>query len=160
MAREKQRSNTLQKAYPLALVPLVPAVPVATWWLVGDLTDSSGDIVLDYAYQPVTFGGAGDVILGVGALLTALAAFGVLIHGTLTGRMRRAWWGVALSILAIGAYLGWAQRVWTAGVVGANFGVGLTALFGVPFVITFLLPSVWSLAVLRRAKRTGQVVPS
>ncbi|GGN50848.1 hypothetical protein GCM10010109_90450 [Actinoplanes campanulatus] len=142
------------KAYPLALVPLVPAVPVATWWLVGDLTETSGDIVLDYAYQPVTFGEAGDVILGVVAFLTALAALGVLLHGTVTGRMRNAWWGVAVSILAIGAYLGWAERIWTAGVIGANIGVGLTFLFGVPFVVTFLLPSVWSLVVLRRARRT------
>jgi len=62
----------------LAGLGLVIAAPVATWWLVGDLSTVSVDAGRDYAFQPWPVGPVTERALGIGALTVGAGAVAVL----------------------------------------------------------------------------------
>lgn len=112
---------------------LILATPVATWWLVGDLSEDAPPGALSYSYAPPAVGGDVARWLGAGATAIALVALGVSAASTWRRSLNRAWWPVLLPLVGFGAFAGWSYRVVTAGVVGANIGAGLV-IFALPVV--------------------------
>jgi hypothetical protein len=91
----------------MAAVALVVAVPVATWWLVGDQTDpdfkrrlqADGDPAIragldpDYMFRPLDIAPATERTVGGVAVALVVAALVVLVGAWLTGRLHVGGWG-------------------------------------------------------------------
>lgn len=132
----------------LAAAVFVLAVPVATWWLVGDLSTTTDDP--DYAVRPPSISSAQERVLGLGSLAMVASATVVLAAGTALGRLDPRWWAVLTPLAVTGVIVGWGYRVVTAGVIGANIGAGLVVMFGGPFVSGLLLiAAVLAVVILR-----------
>lgn len=105
----------------MAAVALVIAVPVATWWLVGDQTDpdfkrrlqAGGDPAIragldpDYLVRPLDIAPATERAVGVVAVALVVTALVVLLGAWLTGRLHVGWWGVLGLLSLVGAGCGW-----------------------------------------------------
>jgi hypothetical protein len=116
----------------VAMVALIVAVPVATWWAVGDLSTDLPDP--DYQIRPVAIGDTTEQVAGVSAAVLAVAAVVALIHAGRAGRFDRRWWPVLVELTVAGTLCGAGWRVLTAGVIGANIGAGLVLWVGAPIV--------------------------
>jgi hypothetical protein len=116
----------------VAMVALIVAVPVATWWAVGDLSTDLPDP--DYQIRPVAIGHTTEQVAGVTAAVLAVAAVVTLIHAGRAGRFDRRWWPVLVELMVAGTLCGAGWRVLTAGVIGANIGAGLVLWVGAPIV--------------------------
>jgi hypothetical protein len=116
----------------VAGVVLIAAVPVATWWAVGDLSTDLPDP--DYQIRPFDIGPTAEQVAGVSATVLAAAAVVALIHAGRAGRFDRRWWPVLVELVLAGALCGAGWRVLTAGVIGANIGAGLVLWVGAPMV--------------------------
>ena len=127
---------------PAALL-LVLATPVATWWLVGDLSTVPLSSSPDYAFHPWPISPAAARGAGIGSLLAATSMIGVLGWATLRHLLDLRWWAVLAPLLADGFIAGAGWRVMTAGGIGANIGAGFVILFGGP---AFFLLLAWALA--------------
>ena len=140
----------------MAGVVLVTAMPVATWWLVGDLSTELPDP--DYLIRPLDIGDTAEHVIGVGAVVLMAASGLALVVAGLRGRVDRRWWLVLGEMSVAGALIGAGSRVLTAGVIGANIGAGLVLGVGVPIVV-FLVGSAvvdWlSLRARRRRRPQG-----
>lgn len=126
----------------------------------GDLTDETSrrlaaeGVQLDYGIEPVSFGPAGDRIVGVLAFVAVVAAFGLFLWATVTSRLYPGWWLVLLPLVLAGVIIGYAWRVLTAGGIGANIGAGIVITFGGPFVIGLLIaPAVPAVMMWREGRR-------
>lgn len=156
----------------LAAVALVVAMPVATWWLVGDLTEPDfkrrlqpdGDQAIgagydpDYLFRPLDIAPATERAAGVVAVVLVVAAVVVLILGWRTGRLHVGWWGVLGVLSLVGAGCGWGWRVMTAGVSGANIGGAILLYLGGPIGLVLVgvaLRRVWRLITPQQAPTTG-----
>ena len=96
----------------VAAVALVMAVPVATWWLVGDQTDPELLRRLQafggepyYTVRPLDIAPAAERAVGVVAVVLVVAAVVVLVGAWLTGHLHVGWWGVLGVLSLVGA--GW-----------------------------------------------------
>jgi hypothetical protein len=116
----------------VAMVALMVAVPVATWWAVGDLSTDLPDP--DYRIRPFAIGHRTEQVAGVSAAVLAVAAVVALIHAGRAGRFDRRWWPVLVELMLAGTLCGAGWRVLTAGVIGANIGAGLVLWVGAPIV--------------------------
>lgn len=116
----------------VAMVALIVAGPVATWWAVGDLSTDLPDP--DYQIRPVAIGHTTEQVAGVTAAVLAVAAVVALIHAGRAGRFDRRWWPVLVELMVAGTLCGAGWRVLTAGVIGANIGAGLVLWVGAPIV--------------------------
>lgn len=137
---------------------LILATPVATWWLVGDMSEDAPPAALSYSYAPPVVGGGVARWLGAGATAIALIALGVSAAGTWRRTLNRAWWPVLLPLVGLGAFAGWSHRVMTAGVVGANIGAGLVIIALPVAAVTGVAGAVaaWDVGVRStRPVRTG-----
>jgi hypothetical protein len=132
----------------LCAAGLTIAAAVATWWLVGDLSTPGSDV--DYAFGPLTVDPTLERALGVGSIAVLVVALGLLASARWRGFLAR-WWSVLVPLVLVGVIVGAGLRVMTAGVIGANIGAGLVALFGGPVVVALLLWVVFrSLRLARR----------
>jgi hypothetical protein len=122
------------------------AVPVATWWLVGDLSSPGGD---DYAVRPLDVSPAVERGIGVAAVAIVVSALVVAVSAGGWTRVRR-WARPVLALAAAGVIVGWGWRVVTAGVIGANIGAGLVVLFGGPVVAVLVVGAAVDGGRLRR----------
>lgn len=105
---------------------LLVATPVAAWWLVGDISEVSGDV--DYAIRPADISPGTETAIGAAATAVALVALTVLLLPTSALRRWPRWWSVLAPLAALGVFAGWGWRVMTAGVIGANIGAGRLVL--------------------------------
>ena len=108
------------------------------WWLVGDLsyTGNTGEQGLDRLAEPPVSEGTAQVLGAGSAVLLPL----VLLIGW-------RWRAVLLPAVGLGAVVGAAGRVVTAGVIGANIGGGMVLLVS----SLVLLPlAIWLVAGWRR----------
>ena len=122
----------------VAAVLVVLAVPVVTWWLVGDQSTTSPDNA-DYVLRPpFRLSNRATRALGIGALVVALAAAASLIAASANHGFDPNWWSVVGPLLLLGTLLGLGWRVGTAGVIGANIGAGLFALFIGPVILVLI----------------------
>jgi hypothetical protein len=129
---------------------LVLATPAVTWWILGDLSEDVPDP--DYMYRPPRLSDGQEMAIGIAATAVALVSIGVVIAAL---RRRAVTSGEVLSaapLLLAAAFCGFAWRVMTAGVIGANIGGGMVLLFG-PFVLIGL--AVWSGVWWRSARRAA-----
>ncbi|HEV8528982.1 MAG TPA: hypothetical protein VGS60_15765 [Actinomycetes bacterium] len=125
-----------------AALGLLLAAPVATWWLVGDLSTVPVSDGRDYAFQPWPIDPAVARAAGAGSLVVVAVA--VVVLGWSTVRLDTRWCAVLVPLAAAGFIAGAGWRVMTAGVAGANIGAGFVVLLGGPLVLVLL---VWALAL-------------
>jgi hypothetical protein len=156
----------------LAAVALVVAMPVATWWLVGDLTDpdfkrrlqAGGDPAIragldpDYMFRPFDIAPATERTAGIVAVVLVETAAVVLILASLTGRLHGGWWAVFGPLSLVGAGCGWGWRIMTAPVSGANIGGAIMLYLGGPIglgLVGMALWAAWRLITPRQPPTTG-----
>jgi hypothetical protein len=119
----------------VATVLIVLAVPVVTWWLVGDQSTTSSDNA-DYVLRPpFRFSNRVTRAVGAGALVVTVAAAAVLIVASASHSFDPRWWSVVGPLLLLGILLGVGWRVLTAGVIGANIGAGLFTFVAGPVIL-------------------------
>ncbi|WP_146605643.1 hypothetical protein [Micromonospora craterilacus] len=146
----------LRRAVPVLVVALLLATPVATAWLVGDLTNrearrlAAEGVPLDYFLRPVSLGATGDRVVGVLACVLVILSLALLIRATATRTLDSRWWTVLLALMLSGALIGFAWRVMTAGGIGANIGAGLVVLAGGPVLLLLLIVAAVQAFRLRR----------
>jgi hypothetical protein len=145
----------------LAAVALVVAMPVATWWLVGDLTEDSAiraGYDPDYLFRPFDIAPATERAAGVVAVVLVVAAVVVLPLAWRTGRLHAGWWAVLGMLSLVGAGCGWGWRVMTAGVSGANIGGAIVLYLGGPIglgLVWVALRRAWRLITPQQPPTTG-----
>jgi hypothetical protein len=127
----------------LAAVALVLATPVATWFLVGDLSATRFDD-LDYLWRAPDLPAAMDLVVGVLAALVVVASATVLAVALRRGQVRRQWSATVVLLCAAGAVLGYAGRVVSAGVIGANIGGGMMIVLAGPLVLALVVAAAWN----------------
>lgn len=119
----------------LAAFVLLVSLPVATWWLVGDLSAEIDDP--DYMFRPPELTDGTERALGLVALVLVVGA--VVALASAARRRQLGPRDVALApLVAAGVSVEFAGRALTAGVGGANIGGGIILLFG-PFLLIGLL---------------------
>jgi hypothetical protein len=144
---------------PLTILLLTVATPVAAIWLIPDQTNDAAKqlaaqgVELDYGIEPVSFGPVADTAIGIGACAVVVACLALLASGTARRTIAPSWWWVAASILAVGFFLGFCWRVWTAGGIGANIGAGLVVLMSPVCIGLGSLPGIFGAVLLHRARR-------
>jgi hypothetical protein len=122
----------------VAAVLAVLAVPVVTWWLVGDQSTTSQDAA-DYVLRPpFRFSNRVTRALGTGALVVTVAAAAVLVVASASHSFDARWWSVVGPLLLLGILLAMGWRVLTAGVIGANIGAGLFVFFAGPITLALV----------------------
>lgn len=144
-----------------AAVGLVLAVPVVSWWAIGDLSfrpdfpDS-----LDYMYREPYLAPGLELAIGLSAVAVALMCLTVLVRATRAGLMDRRYW-LPLYVGAVtGVFAAVIERSVTAGVVGANIGGSLLFFVGIPMdaiVVLVALGLVVAIEVTRRRHRADVV---
>src|SRR5215469_11876127 len=122
---------------------LVLAFPVATWWLVGDLSTVAASEHPDFAFRPFDVSGGAERAAGLASALLAAAMLLMLVWFTVRHLFDPRWWTVVVPLMAAGFITGAGWRVMTAGVIGANIGAGFVVMFGTPLVAALL---VWAVA--------------
>ncbi|MGH3762202.1 hypothetical protein [Actinophytocola sp.] len=131
--------------FPLAVLGLTVALPVALWGLLpGDTSgawfSSEPDRILE-------------LLLGFLALGVVVLVLPPMIRAIRHGRADRRWW-VVLSAAAWGSVLvGLTLRVVTAETIGANIGAGLMVWFGLPLAVVGYLVAL-GFAVYLELRRT------
>lgn len=127
-----------------AALGLVLAVPVATWWLVGDLSTVPVSAGRDYAFQPWPIGPVVARAAGTGSLVVGAVAVVVLGWAAARRVMDIRWWAVLVPLAVAGFMAGEGWRVMTAGVIGANIRAASVVFLGGPIVLVLV---VWALAL-------------
>lgn len=118
------------------------ATPVATWSLVGDLSEPVADP--DYLIRPIVLPRAAEVVLLVASVAAVCVATAFLVYERRTRRMDRKWVPPIVLLTVAGVVVGYGGRILTAGVTGANIGGGMVILFGGPFVLALVAVAAWS----------------
>lgn len=131
----------------VARVVLLSASPVVAWWLVGDL--SEGADAEDYLFKGPELSKTQQLRLGLLAAVLFVAAAAVL--GALLRQRRVSWVELrsALPLLLAAFFCGFAWRVVTARVGGANIGGGILLMVAPIFLIGMIAWS-WILARISR----------
>ena len=138
------------------MVALLLATPVATAWLVGDLTNGEARGLaaqgesLDYVVRPVSLGATGDRVVGVLACVLVVVSLALLIRATATRTLDPRRWTVIVPLMLAGVLIGFAWRVVTAGAIGANIGAGLVVFAGGPALLILLVIAAVQTLRLRR----------
>jgi hypothetical protein len=126
-----------------AAAGLVLAFPVATWWLVGDLSTVPASEDPDFSFRPFDVSRAVERAAGWASALLAAVMLLLLAWFTVRRLLDARWWTVLVPLMAAGFITGAGWRVMTAGVIGANIGAGFVVLLGGPLVAALL---VWAVA--------------
>lgn len=148
---------TARALVPLSAVLLVAAVPIALWYLIGDLSTSPlPSRESDHLVEPMQIPAWSEHAAGIASLVLTVACVALLFWG---GSRRfatpRTWIALALLIPA-GLIIGLAGRVLTASVIGANIGAGIMLLFPLPLAGILILSALIFLTVsLTRERRRG-----
>jgi hypothetical protein len=79
---------------PLAAAAFLLAVPVITWWLVGDQSTVPLSADPDYVIRPFHISPALERVLGYGSLLVAIIAALLLTLASLRYGLDPRWWSV------------------------------------------------------------------
>jgi len=126
------------------------ALPVAAWWLIGDLSEAGGS---DYMFRAPPFAEDHEQLIGMLATLVLVGCSVLFLSPARRAALERRDARAAVPLACLGIFLGFAYRVMTAAVGGANIGGGLMFMFGVAFVPSMLL---LALVQLRRRSRADR----
>lgn len=126
-----------------AAVALVLATPVATWFLVGDLSATQFDD-LDFLWRAPALPATVERVLGVVAALIALAAAGVLSVALLRREVRRQWSATVVPLCVAGALVAYAGRVVSAGGAGVDIGAAMMIFLAGPLVLVLIVAAAWN----------------
>lgn len=119
-----------------AAVGLLLAVPVVSWWLVGDLSDDVADP--DHLVPPFDLSPGAEQAVGITAAAVALGCAFVVGWAWWHRRLGRRWRPTLVLLVIAGAAFGVGWRVLTAGAAGANRDAGLVLLIGLPAIVAFI----------------------
>jgi hypothetical protein len=122
-----------------AAVALVLATPVAVWSFVGDLSVRLVDAELDYLVRAPQIPRLLELLVGVVALVVAVASAVVLTRALAEGRARQQWSATVVPLTVAGAIIGFGLRVVTAGGIGANIGGALMIMLAGPLVLALIV---------------------
>jgi len=122
-----------------AAVGMVMAVPVVSWWLVGDQSSVPAGAHPDFTFQGFEVGPSVERAAGIGSTVLAVVTMVVLAWAMYRRQIDWRWWGVLVLVMAAGFIVGSGWRVMTAGGIGANIGAGLVVFFGGPIVVALLI---------------------
>src|SRR5262245_52750623 len=86
----------------LAAAGMVVAVPVATWWVVGDLSTVPASVGGDYLAKPVNIGHGAESAAGIASTVLAAIALVMLVRSARKGRIGSPWLTGVLSPLVVG----------------------------------------------------------
>lgn len=123
---------------------LVLAIPGATYWIVGDISEPGDEYYLDYMWRsPIS-----ERVASFLGILSAVAIIGVMTFTCLAKRARTThqmrWTTGLLSVTGLLLAIG--GRVTTAGGGGANIGGGMFLMMGLP-VCLFLVITAAAIAL-------------
>jgi hypothetical protein len=151
----------------VAALVLIAAMPVVTWWLVGDQTSPemrermqaatpdpgiASGLDPDYDVRPPRLAATTERTIGVVAVVLVVSSVGALVVATRTGRLDRRWWPVLAALSLVGAGCALWYRTATAAVDGGNIGAGILLLFGGPLALVLLGWALWrGLSLIREA---------
>jgi hypothetical protein len=85
---------------------------------------------LDYAFEPPSWSSGSVRVAGVVALVVGAAVLAWVLRAMSNGSIDRRWRRVVIVHVVDGVYLAYLGRVATAGVIGANIGLGSLLFFG------------------------------
>ena len=127
-------------------VVLVLAVTVTAWYLAGFWHDlrSNNFVDPDYFIRPFPISEAAERIIGASAVLVTVAAGSWLTWASVQHGFDLRWWFVLGPLVASAALIGFAWRIFTAQVIGANIGAGCIILAGGPLLLVLLYWAVYS----------------
>lgn len=122
----------------IAVFAVIAAVPVLTWWIVGDVSEEGAeDIMFRAPDLPATV----DLILVFGAVTLFVCGLALIMTPAGRGHVGRREWSAMLPLLLLGLFVGFGGRLVTARVGGANIGGGLL-WWAAPVVVPLLI--IWS----------------
>ncbi len=113
---------------------VVVAVAVATWFLIGYLSEEGGT---DHIVEIPQLGRPVEIFLGAAAALIALRAGWRFFGPSRSWLIDEGWWRVYVRLLGCGVFLAAGARIVTAGSSGANIGGGMLLLVG-PLLLLYL----------------------
>ena len=146
--------KTVPRRVVLGLLTLVLAFPVATWWVIGDVSETLTHPP-DYLVRPPEIPKVVENAIGGGALAAWVVAATVVFTAWKAGEVEvhEDWWWVLGMVLAAGGLAAVGERIVTAGTSGANIGGGFVLLFGIPLII---VSPVGAAALAWRTARKGR----
>jgi len=118
-----------------AVFAVIAALPVLTWWIVGDVSEDGAE---DIMFRAPELPAAVDVIVVFGAVALVVCGLALIMTPAGRGHVGRREWLAMLPLLLLGLFVGFAARVLTARVGGANIGGGLL-LFAAPVIVPLLI---------------------
>jgi hypothetical protein len=134
----------------------VLAAPVVVYWWVGDLTsDGLAPDNADYVMRPPDWSAATVRAAAIGSLCVILATTGLLIFAAWARLLRWEWLGVQAQLVIAGSVVAVGYRLATAGVIGANFGLGFFLMVGVPICLGL---TIWAALVSYKLARMERVI--
>ena len=137
-----------------AVVIMLLATPVATWWRTGNLSpDLPNHPTLSYDFGPYNVDPSLERVLGLTSSVLFVVSVVVLVVATFRHSLDARWWLALAPALAAGVVAGASWRLANAGYVGADIGGGPVALFlGACFTVALL----YAAAFLGRDLWTGR----
>jgi hypothetical protein len=137
----------------LLAVVIVVSMPVAAWWLIGDMSEVSlqGRYPPDYILRAPEIPGWIVTFLGAMAVLATVVCTGSLVRSVLRGTLDQRWMSAVGRLALAGLLMAAIGRVFTAGTHGANISAGLAMMFGPPIVIALVGTSLLRGYKIRRS---------
>lgn len=129
--------STARQAWlvPLVAIVVMASTSVVAWWLIGDLSaEGFARDELDYAFEPPPWSSGSVRVAGMVALIVGAAVLVWALRAMSDGSIDRRWRRVVIVHVVDGVYLAYLGRVATAGVIGANIGLGAWLMFGLTVV--------------------------
>ena len=120
-----------------ALAAVVVAVPIVTFWLVGDQSATDDPVYLDYIWRASVSESAVRVF-GIAALIVLLVASAYLLRAMRPLRQHGHVLRAVLMLVLAGEIGAVGVRVLTAGTRGANIGGGLFLILGLPVSVVLV----------------------
>jgi hypothetical protein len=113
-----------------AVVGLLIATPVATWWHIGQLNAAQGSTVTaNVLFRPSALSEATEMVLGRIASALVAASSAALIVAAARGVVDRRGWRVLTPLLLLGVFCGAYWRLLTATTPGWDIGSTLLGIF-------------------------------
>jgi hypothetical protein len=121
-----------------ARLVLVAAAPPAAYFVVGDVSEPGTMEELDYVWKPPQWTDSTIRNVGMLSILAIAIAVAVLIRERRSRSLRANDVKVIALLIGVGVLAALSFRMVTAGVHGANFGVGFVAFFVGPTMLSLL----------------------